>query len=251
MAGLLYAADGHKNVQLDPPALGCAAMPANLYLIVDGDRGMILDPGGNHSYGQALRDTQAHLGQGQLSSIFLSHQDPDVVAAINGWLLATQATAYISQLWMRFVPHFGLDALLLDRLSPIPDSGMALALGCRQLLFLPAHFLHSPGNFQVYDPTSRILFSGDLGASIGAPWEKVDDFDAHIPYMVGFHQRYLASNRTLRRWVAMVRELDIEVIAPQHGALLIGRPLVERFLDWCLQLPCGVDLLDDVYRVPK
>ena len=29
---------------------------------------------------------------------------------------------------------------------------------------LPAHFLHSVGNFHIYDPIAKILYTGDLGA---------------------------------------------------------------------------------------
>jgi flavorubredoxin len=112
---------------------------------------------------------------------------------------------------------------------------------------LPAHFLHSPGNFQVYDPISHILYSGDLGASIGTDLRVVEDFDAHVRYMDGFHRRYMASNRALKAWAAMVRRLDIETIAPQHGALFRGKPMVERFISWCEGLPCGVDLIDELY----
>ena len=72
---------------------------------------------------------------------------------------------------------------------------MRLPLGHTELIFLPAHFLHSAGNFQVYDTQSRILFSGDLGASIGTSYLEVSDFDAHIQYMEAFHQRYMPSNQ--------------------------------------------------------
>ena len=45
---------------------------------------------------------------------------------------------------------------------------------------IPAHFLHSAGNFQVYDPVSKVLYTGDLGASIGMDYMDVTDFDAHL-----------------------------------------------------------------------
>ena len=140
---------------------------------------------------------------------------------------------------------------MIDRLKPIPDEGMVLTLGGAKLIILPAHFLHSPGNFHVYDPTSRILYSGDLGASIGAGYDEVTDFDAHLKYMEGFHRRYMSANVAMRRWAAAARKLDIEIIAPQHGALFRGRALVERFISWAEALPCGVDLLTDPIVIPE
>lgn len=246
---VLYDADGHKNVLLEDQDAG-EAVQANHHVIVHNGKGMVLDPGGHKVYRKVLSDTTAILKGGTLSTIFLSHQDPDIVAAINGWLLTSDAVAYCSALWTRFVPHFGLDRLVIDRLKPIPDEGMLLNLGGCDLLIIPAHFLHSPGNFQVYDPISKILYSGDLGASLGMKYRDVPDFDAHLPYMDGFHRRYMASGKTMRLWASMVRQLDIEVIAPQHGALFRGPQMVERFLSWCEGLSCGVDHLDHLYKLP-
>ena len=168
--------------------------------------------------------------------------------------MTTDADAYASELWVRFIPHFGIDRLVQGRLHGIPDEGGVLDLGGCPLVVLPAHFLHSCGNLHLYDPVARILYSGDLGASMGETEREVADrdaFAAHVPHMEGFHRRYMASNQALRAWARMVRELDVETIAPQHGAMLRGREVVEAFLGWCEGLACGIDLLlADGYRVP-
>jgi flavorubredoxin len=245
----LYDDGTHRNVLLEDFGRG-EAVQANQHVILHGTEGAILDPGGHKVYTKAMSETMSILGQGKLSIIFFSHQDPDIIAAANGWLMTTDATAYISALWQRFVPHFGLDQLVVNRLKPIPDEGMWVELNGARLAFLPAHFLHSPGNFQVWDPTSRILYSGDLGASLGMEYQEVPDFDAHLRYMEGFHRRYIASGRALRAWAEMVRKLDIEVIAPQHGAFFRGKAMVKRFVDWCAGLECGVDLIQAPFQVP-
>lgn len=247
---VLYEDAQHRNLLFEDFGLGGLAVQANQHMIIHGGAGMILDPGGHKVYSKVLAETFSALGRGQLTHIFLSHQDPDIVAAINGWLMTTDADAYISSLWTRFVPHFGFDHLVADRLKPIPDEGMVLELGGAPLIVLPAHFLHSEGNFQLYDPHSRILYSGDLGASLGAEYREVADFDAHLRYMTGFHQRYMGSNRALAAWAEMVRPLDIEIIAPQHGAFFKGKEVVQRFIDWCATLQCGIDLMAGSYKVP-
>jgi flavorubredoxin len=68
--------------------------------------------------------------------------------------------------------------------------------------------------------------------------------------MEGFHKRYIATDKVLKWWVEMVRQLDIEHIAPQHGAMLMEREHVERFIDWIEGLSCGVELFREVYRLP-
>ncbi|RLB54572.1 MAG: MBL fold metallo-hydrolase [Deltaproteobacteria bacterium] len=246
----LFDNGNHKNFLLEDFAQGGIAVQANQHLIVHGDAGMILDPGGHKIYNKVFSETRSLLGKGSLKYLFLSHQDPDIVAAANGWLMTTDAEAYASNLWLRFIPHFGLDHLVAERLHGIPDGGMRLDLGGSELLVLPAHFLHSCGNFQVYDPTSKILYSGDLGASVGIDYREVTDFDAHIPAMEGFHQRYMASNAVMAAWARMVRPLDIEIIAPQHGAVFKGKEQVGRFIDWCEALECGVDLIVPEFTIP-
>jgi len=102
--------------------------------------------------------------------------------------------------------------------------------------------------------TSKILFSGDLGASLvhhDLAVEPVTDFDAHLPTMLPFHRRYMTSNKACRLWASMVRKLEIESIVPQHGRSFEGKVMVNRFIDWVEKLECGVDLMtQDNYTVP-
>ena len=245
----LYQDDVHKNIWLDDFGHGLA-IQANQHLIVHGEEALILDPGGHKAFKETFAGVSSQIKLSQLKHLFLSHQDPDIVAAVNGWLMTTDAKAWCSELWVRFVPHFGLDHLVENRLHGIPDEGMVLQLGGAPLYIVPAHFLHSVGNFQVYDPASKILYSGDLGASLKVEERFVTDFDAHLPFMAGFHQRYMTSNKAMRAWADMASELDIEIIAPQHGAAFKGKPMVNRFIEWCRALPCGIDLMADIYKLP-
>lgn len=127
---------------------------------------------------------------------------------------------------------------------------MVIDLAGSQLSVLPAHFLHSPGNFQIYDPIAKILYIGDLGASLGMDYVFVSDFDLHTTYMEAFHKRYMASNAAMNARADMVCKLDIEIIAPQYGAMFKAKDMVERFIEWCAQLQCGVDLIDELYVLP-
>ena len=131
------------------------------------------------------------------------------------------------------MPHFGIDQLMETRLKGIPDPGMWLDLGGSEIAILPAHFPHSPGNFHVYDPQSRILYSGDLGASLGADGYKVLDFDAHVRFMAGFHRRYMASSVALWagwRWCAswMSRSLPRSTARTRRAADGVSLPGLVR-----------------------
>lgn len=250
VGNVLYDRNGHRVILLHDFGRGLSVQ-ANQYLVVHDDAGLILDPGGPKVYPDVYAETMLRLGsEGQLKYIFLSHQDPDIGTSLNAWLMDTKADAYISRLWVRFLPHYGIDRLLERRLRAIPDDGLVLDLNGAPMEILPAHFLHSPGNCQVYDPTSKVLFTGDLGAAMGVEYGVVPDFDAHIPYMLGFHQRYMSGNAALKAWVAMARLLDVEILAPQHGPMFKGKAMIRRFYDWCENLKCGLDLLDRPYQRP-
>lgn len=178
------------------------------------------------------------------------HQDPDIVSAINGWLMTLPKTkALISNLWIRFLPHIGVDTLFVDKLIGIADDGGKIKLNQVELLILPAHFLHSPGNFQVYDPVSKILYSGDLGASLGQDYIFVEDFENHIQYMSGLHKRYLSSKVAINKWVNMVKTLDIDIIAPQHGVFIKGKDNIERFYSWLESIELDIDKMS--YMLPE
>jgi len=130
----------------------------------------------------------------------------------------------------------------------------SIKLGNSTIKAIPAHFLHSEGNFQFYDVTSKILFSGDLGASLvhhDLAAEPVTNFEAHLPTMLGFHKRYMTSNKACRLWANMVRTLDIESIVPQHGRAFVGKQMVNQFIFWVENLECGIDLMaQENYKVP-
>jgi flavorubredoxin len=232
---------------------GGEAVQANQFLIVDGEGGAVIDPGGNLAYNELYLAMTRHMQPDRLSAIIASHADPDIIASLDRWTTATRAPIYISKVWERFIPHFCKPGKTVDRVRAIPDEGMRIQVGKMQLLALPAHFLHAEGNFQFYDPVSRILFSGDLGVSLLSGKQSaqpVSSLAPLLPSMTAFHQRYMVSNKILRLWADMVSTLDIAMIAPQHGAPLTGAAIGE-FIAWVRELPCGIDLMEQRnYRVP-
>ncbi len=244
----LFEDSDHKNIFYSDLSVG-TMVQANQHLIVHNSTGMLLDPGGHKVYTNLFARLSKAMPINGLKHLFFSHQDPDIIAAANGWLMITDAQAYLSAIWMRFIPHFGVDDLVVRKITAIPDEGMTVDVGGAPVKIIPAHFLHSAGNFQVYDPTAKILYSGDLGASLGQDYDIVEDFDAHLQYMEGFHRRYIPCNKALRMWVNTARQLDIDIIAPQHGAMLKGEA-VGRFLDWLEGLECGIDLMGESFPIP-
>ncbi len=255
MAQVLYNDGNHKCIAFTDLVQGEGIQSNQFAIVHDGD-GMLLDPGGNLTYKHLLAEMAEHFLPSHTRYIFASHQDPDIIASANGWLLITDAQIVIAQEWTRFIPHFCVKGATEGRLIPIPARGMTLPLGRTRLEIVPAHYLHTVGFFQVYDPISKILFSGDIGASLMdgiSAAQPVEDFDRHLVdhHMSGFHRRYMSNNRAARLWVNMVRQMDVEWIVPQHGASYKGKPMVKRFLDWFEKLECGTDLLSEADFPPR
>lgn len=230
------------------------AVQSNQFLIADSGHGALIDPGGNMTYNSLLMAMQKYFPSKDLDYILASHADPDIIASVNKWFVVSPCKVMISQLWTRFVPHFTTGRDVTGRIVGIPDEGMEIRLGGARIKAVPAHFLHAEGNFQFYDPVSKILFSGDMGASLvdhDQAAEPVKDFDDHLRHMAGFHRRYMVSNKICRLWANMVRQLDVAMIVPQHGCRFEGKAMVARFLAWIENLDCGVDLMTQAhYRAP-
>ena len=217
----------------------------NQYLIVDGDEGALLDPGGYFVFERVYQNVSEFIKPEKIKLILYSHQDPDVIGSLNLWLdMAPNATIYVSELWERFIPHLGVE--LKGRIVDIPDEGMSIKLGKSEIKAIPAHFLHSPGNFHYYDVKSKIYFSGDLGAAVfpqGKWYLIVENFEEHVKYMEPFHRRYLANKKALQHLLEQMEKLEIDIIAPQHGSIFEGEN-VKKFINWLKSLDkVGVDYL--------
>ena len=211
----------------------------NQYMVRTKKSAFLMDPGGIELFSSMFAMVLRHVPAEEIHHIFASHQDPDIISSLGLWDQAVpNAKLYSPWIWESFLKHFGMKNM---EYVAIPDPGMTVNVDGLPLELIPAHYLHSSGNFNVYDPEHKILMSGDLGAALEEPGAPifVDNFDEHIPKMRTFHQRWMPSNQAKLRWVEKVRALDIEFLCPQHGRIFKGEN-VARFIDWFEQLQVGV-----------
>lgn len=247
MATKLYEQEGHLCLAFNDLVRG-EGVQSNQFLIIHGEHEALIDPGGDLTYTPLSLAVGKHIKIKDLDYVLASHQDPDIIASLDHWVTHTSCKVVCSRLWARFLPHLvpGYMAQKAEgRVLPIPDEGADIPFGDSVIKALPAHFLHSVGNLHFYDPISKILFSGDMGASIvnDQADKPVTDFESHIPSMIGFHRRYMCSSKVCRLWANMVREMDVRMIVPQHGRPFVGEEIIGQFLDWISSLQCGIDLL--------
>ncbi|MBE0470492.1 MAG: MBL fold metallo-hydrolase [Methyloprofundus sp.] len=211
----------------------------NQYIVRTAKRCLILDPGGIELFAPMLAAVLHHAPVEEITDLFASHQDPDIISSLGLWDQALpRARLHAPALWEGFLRHFGCKTI---EYVGIADHGGVIQLDGVELKIIPAHYLHSSANFHIYDPKAKILMSGDVGAALeadGAP-VFVDDFNAHVEKMRFFHQRWMPSNQAKRDWIDRVRKLDIDIMAPQHGRIFRGDD-IKRFLDWFESLQVGI-----------
>lgn len=227
---IMFARDPHKPEKI---------IDTNQYMIVNKQQAILLDPGGIEMFSSMLSSVVKEVPTDQIKYLFASHQDPDIISSLGLWDKALpSATLYSPWLWEGFIRHFGMESISF---SPIKDEGGRLSLADIDIEFIPAHYMHSSGNFSVYDRKAKILMSGDIGAALDVPNAPlfVEDFEAHLPKMEYFHRRWMPSNKAKSAWIERVRNLDIDMICPQHGGIFQGDN-VQCFLAWLDELDVGI-----------
>jgi flavorubredoxin len=246
---VLFENENHKFIYLGVEKSNIEGIFTNQFLVIHNNEGILLDPGGVHVFPRVLANVSEHIDTKNIKAVFYTHQDPDVSSGVALWDATLEdAKIYISGLWERFLPHFGI--FNPKSLVALDDKGGKIEFSDGAYLqLIPAHFLHSTGNFNLYDPASKILFTGDIGVGVVQPSEEkifVEDFNSYKQFAEGFHKRYMSSNIATRKWVEIVSKLDVDMMLPQHG-LLYKKEQYKQFLDWFKNLKCGVDIIDEIY----
>ena len=223
----------------DPNKADCV-IDTNEYVIISEGNAIVMDPGGTEIFPEVVTAITQHTSIDSIKIIFGSHQDPDILSSLSLWLsLCPNVKVHVPWTWISFITHFGCD---MSQMVAIPDEGSTIHLSdsCN-LEVIPAHYLHSSGNNHLYDPQSKIYFSGDVGAGLLPPEQTnifVQDFEEHTKYMTAFHVRWMPSNAARDAWLERVRKLDIKMLCPQHGAIFRNEQ-VGQFFDWFESLDLG------------
>ena len=108
----------------------------NQYLVTTAHNALLMDPGGIEVFSGMLSSVVKQVPVDQITHIFASHQDPDIISSLGLWDQALpNATLHAPWLWESFIRHFGMDAI---QYHPIPDDGHTLTMDGVHLQFVPA-----------------------------------------------------------------------------------------------------------------
>jgi len=203
---------------------------------------LLVDPGPPEDFAIMSRKVEAVIESiDRIDYVFLNHHDPDVAGNTveiqqrsRGCQLICSEDTFVHA---RF---YGLDRKRFMAVESFPGGVCTLPTG-HSLVFVPTPFCHNRGAVMLFDPASRVLFSGDLFGGARAPALVASELN--WPGIELFHQIYMPSQRALALAAGRVQRLSPspQLIAPQHGALIMGND-VARFVDRVGRLEVGLDL---------
>lgn len=241
----IFTEGDHKwSCLFNDPEKANYLIDTNEYIISKSNHLILLDPGGLEVFPSVFSSISSEMNPKEIQYLFASHQDPDIISSLALWLEINPAIkVFTSYVWSTFLPHYGGNA---ETFISLPDhGGDPLSFHGLKLNFVPAHYMHSSGNFHLYDEKAKILFSGDIGAAllpqghVAKEEVFVSDFSQHIRFAEGFHKRWMPSNIAKNDWCDRVSKLKIDMLCPQHGLIYEGED-VYRFIEWFRGLEVGI-----------
>ncbi len=209
----------------------------NPYLLVEGDEGILFDPGSALDAKDVMAAVATILPLEKIRYVVLHHQDPDLAAAL----------PYMEAAGMKFtiVTHWRTWSLLrfYGITSPpylVDEHEYTLRLSSgRTLQFIPTPYLHFPGAITTYDRQTKFLLSSDLFGAFSDRWSLYAG-EGYMEAMKRFHEHYMPSNEVLRPTMELISCLELEAILPQHGSII--KENIPSYIETLKNLECGLAL---------
>lgn len=214
-------------------------LDCNPYLIIDGDKAVLVDPGSVIDFEVVLANVTAFLPVEKIDYIILHHQDPDLCSSMPLFEKAGFRGKVVTH-WRTslLVQYYGIQSSY----SLVNQESFKLELTpSRTLQFIPAPYMHFPGAIMTYDPVEQILFSGDVFGAYTYKRKLWAD-ESYLDVMKLFHENYMPSNDVIRPVMEKLLTLPIRMIAPQHGSIINGEKEVNDHIKVLRDLECGAFL---------
>ena len=216
------------------------------YFIKNGDESILIDPGSMLEFNETVRKVKSIADIKSIKYIVLHHQDPDLAAAV------PEIEKLIDRDDLLIVTHSRMSVLIKhylvssDYYEIDKHNNQLITSSGFKLDFLTTPYCHSPGAFVSYDPKTKTLFSGDIFGGIEESWEFYAD-ETYFEKAKQFHQEYMPSKDIFNYALSKIEQLDIELIAPQHGSI-IKKQYIQSLISDMKNLDCGLYIEDKYNR---
>ncbi len=207
------------------------------YLIENGDESILIDPGSMIQKEKLINKIQSVCDLSQIKFIILHHQDPDLCAAVPDIeiMINRKDLKIVTHSRMAvLIKHYGIRADYYN----VDENNFELTAGELKLQFFTTPYLHSPGAFVTYLARDKILFSSDLFGGLEETWSFYAGED-YFEKIEGFHMAYMPSRDILNYGLRKIEKLDLELIAPQHGSIVL-RQYISNLINRMKSMNCGL-----------
>jgi len=216
----------------------------NPYLVVEGEQAVLIDAGSRTDFAVVMmKILQAGIDPGQIVALIYQHYDPDLCGSMSNFIdmCGNPDLRIISEKGNKLFLSFYIHRDRYDLLSSFNESQLAFTFNNRSLRFIPTPYAHTQGSFVTYDEKTRTLFTSDLFGSFSTQWDlfihledachRCHDYEncpngktyCPFPDIIRFHQGVMPCGKALRNAMEKIKEVDMEMIAPQHGSILTER----------------------------
>lgn len=238
-----------------------AGLHCNPYLIIEGDEAVVIDGGSRNDFSTVMmKILQTGVNPNNIIRLIYQHYDPDLCGSIPHF------ESMIQNEELQIISHRENNIFIRYYSSTKPkvcietiDMSFKFKTG-RELKFIRTPYSHSPGSFITFDTKTKTLFSSDIFGSYNRIWElylemynhcltcqdidrcAISDRTCPIKGINNFHERIMTSKKALDYALDKIEAVDAEIIAPQHGSILVREYEINIITDRLRQLKkIGID----------
>jgi glyoxylase-like metal-dependent hydrolase (beta-lactamase superfamily II) len=207
------------------------------YYIDLGKNSILIDPGSMLEIDSIINKVNEIGSIKDIRYIILHHQDPDLCSSVPYLedIINRKDLMIVTHTRMTFlIKHYGVKSPYYK----IDMQNFELNIDGYKLKFFTTPYCHSPGAFVTYDLQTKVLFSSDLFGGLEESWHFYAD-ENYYKEIEGFHMAYMPSKDILNYALRKIENLDIELIAPQHGSI-IKREHIKPLIDKMKEMECGL-----------
>lgn len=233
---------------------------SNPYLMVEGAEAILIDGGSRPDFSTVMMKVlQTGIHPDQIVRLIYHHYDPDLVGSVSNIesIVHNNELEIISHKQNNiFIKHYAASS----KMNCVNKMNLSWGFRTgRKLEFFNTPYAHSPGSFMTYDGETKTLFSSDIFGSYGQDWDLFLELlpscktclniqecphgrTCFLPGILKFHEVIMTSKIALRRALTIVENLDVEMIAPQHGSLIKGKETIQFLINKLMTLETiGID----------
>lgn len=235
----------------------------NPYLIVEGDRAVLIDGGSRPDFAVVMmKILQTGIDPKKIEALIYQHYDPDLCGSIQNMIdiCDNPEIKILSEPSNNIFINYYIERAKHHLLKTIDMVENIFTFQGRTLTFFKTPYCHNPGSFVTYDERTRTLFTSDLFGSFSSKWDLFLRLDKEcftcpdhsncpngkdycpLPDIIDFHRKIMPSGKALRYAMNVLKNIDIDIIAPQHGSILTEKKDIEFMIDTLASLDnVGID----------